>query len=487
MNSVLIKRVPRVEGIMRVMLSQTAEQKSVYLKSGRSTHIRQLLTDRYPLESIQCAQSLSTHSCVAHAVASVAALEDYLHIYPTETSLRIRQVLLDLAAIRSHIQHFYWELLPDYLNIEHFQPFREKELWFYADVSFKDRNEGDLPLEAGRLMIPNVAEAARVLDLLQKTITLYSGKFPVIMNMVPGGISNFSISRDLNMKVIRNLDFCKRFIEEIWPLDIKSFIQNCPESVTVYSKDLNLLSFGSIRIEQNQGKTSNYSVGVYLNGKLEPVNELKITETLDNTFFLPVENNNEESRVTYNFKKPDARTWIRGARYDGETMLTGALSRMMVTYLVGGNLEISDKVGQMIDNLDLTFESPNCIASRVLAEVLESRLYLKNIFRNLFDLDHDGDLNRKIYFNFAAENVGVGKVEAPDGSLMHQVFIEDDKITAYRIISGMNWNFSPMDNELSSGIVEEELNSLIRKENYDPIQLSRILHSYNVHVLDGTQ
>ncbi|MBU3914637.1 nickel-dependent hydrogenase large subunit, partial [bacterium] len=401
--------------------------------------------------------------------------------------IKIRQILLQLSAIHSHIRHFYWELLPDYLNKQHYDRFSAKDLSFFAGTSYKEKEEGDLSLDIGANIIKNVSEAANTLDVLQKVVALLAGKYPIIMNQIPGGLTNISISRTIGMKIVRKLEQIKQFIEVSWSQDVKSFIQNLPDTVVILEKNPNLISFGSLSANRFKGKSSHYSGGVLLDGKLEPVNEIKITESLVNTFFLPIEKSNTESSAPYDFNKKGGKTWIKGARYDSEIMVTGALPRMLVTQIGGGNLEISDRVGQMIDDLELSLESPNCVASRILAEVFEGRFYLKNIFKNLLDFDHQAETNKKTSFNFYGKGVGVGRVESPGGALMHQVFIDDNRITQYRIITPMNWNFSPADESGKTGIVEKELNRLSEMDDLSKTQIIRILHSYNAQALDGTQ
>ncbi len=484
MNSVIMERLPRVEGVIRVILSQKTSSKSVFLQSGRSTHLESKLINRYPLEAIHLTQGLSEKLCISHAVAAVSALEDYLQLYPTETALRIRQVLLQLSAIQSHIHHFYWEVLPDYLNVEHFT---EQNLTRYIGIAPKAKTRGDLSNKIGTRILKNVGNAMDVLNTIQKALALLGGKYPVIMNQIPGGLTNFSISRSVTMDIVRKLEQIKTFVEVLWPNDIKAFIKDNPGTVTVLEKNSNLISFGSLVIEKDKGKSSYYSDGVLLDRKVEPVNELKITESLHNTFYKPVDKNSGKNAVLYDLKKPKAETWIKGARYEDEPMITGALSRMLVTHFGGGNLEISDRVGQLTDDLGLSSGSPNCIASRLLAEVFEGRFYLKNVLKNLMELKNENDTISKSSYNFSREGVGVGKIESPAGSLMHQIYISKNRITQYRIVSPMNWNLSPSDETGKSGVVEKELNRLLDLDKLTTIQVCRLLHSYNINALDGTQ
>jgi len=486
MKRILIERLPRIEGNLRVVLSETDPENLVHLESGRSLHTKEMLVGKYPLESIELTQRLSAKSSVAHAIASVMALENYLQLDPTPTALQIRNVLIQLSTLYSHIHHFYWEVLPEYLNATHFKGNAHQFLKYYIGYTPLKKKSGDLSKSVGQKLISKIPMAFEVLNILQKVLTLPTGKFPVIMNMIPGGLTNPSFNRVLIMEMVRYLEGIKFFVEEEWPGAVKLLIQNRSESVRIYKKKVNLLSFGSLPSGTIKDQYAHYSDGVLIDGKLEPVNELKITESLDSTYFLPFDKITAKASKRFDLKKEDARTWLIGARYDTETMLTGALSRMLVTHFGGGNLGISDRISQMLDDLGLTTESPNCIATRLLAEVFEGRLYLKSVMGILLDVDVDAPLNRKTPFDFSNNGTGVGKIESPGGALLHQVYIDNNKITQYRIVSPVNWNFSPSDASGKMGIVETELNKLLESEKLSLERARRILYSYNTQILDGT-
>ena len=488
MSEFIIKKLPRAEGILKVIRHRSPQQQQIYLESGRSTHLENRLIGRYPLEAIHQTQLLSLKTGIAHALAAVSAIESYLKVKPTEVSVKIRHVLLQISTLHSHIHHFYWELLPDFLNIEHFRTVSGNGSDHYLDFTADKKMPGDLTKQVGLQILDNLPVAADCLKYLQMIMAALGGKFPIVMNLVPGGISNANISRPLLMSLIRNLEKAKKFIEVQWPKDVKAFIQDLPDTVTVLVRNINLLSFGSAGIGgEIDEKYAGYSDGVLLDGKLGPVNELKITESNDNTYYLPIDKNSESGEIAFNFQKTDARTWIRGARYDGASVYTGSLSRMLVTHFAGGNMEISDRLGQMMDDLGLSAESPNCMATRLLAAVFEGRFYLRGALNILLDFNQNMKYKPGPSLEFAEYGVGMGKIEAPSGALLHRIFIEDNKIVQYRIITPMNWNFSPSDRFGKSGIVEQELNRLNEAENLSAVTASRVLHSYNVQVLDGTK
>lgn len=483
MYNVLIERLPRVEGCLKVVLEQTADDTSVFLSSGRSIMIENRLIDKYPLEAIQLSQQLSERNCISHALAATEALEDFLNITPTPVAQQIRSILVKLSSIHSHIHHFYWEILPDYLNRRHFRFVNKGR--YYSGVEERDHKPGDLSNAIAKQILKNVPYAAKTLQGIQDIITLLSGKYPVVMNIIPGGVTNPNISPKILMEVMRKLEGFKRLIDIVWPTDVKKFTQDTPATLTIFDDTSNFISFGSPKVDKGRNY-SFYSPGVSLDGKLEPINELKVTESFVSTY------HNAPSEVksineAYNLEKPGARTWIKGARYETETMLSGALSRMMVTYLGGGNIEISDTIGQMLEDLGLNTDYPNCIASRILSEALEGRFYMKAVAELLLAIDTAGATNLGAKISFSGDGSGVGKIEAPGGSMFHQVHIKNGRIARYRIISPVNWNFSPKDEFGRTGVVETELNKLLKNYTLTSLQAARIIHSHNASVLDGAQ
>jgi len=486
MKSTMIEMLPRVEGQIRVVLQQTENDSSVLLESGRSIHMEDTLIGRYPLEAIHLTQGLSGKSGIANGIAASMALENYLQIKPTRQGSQLRDILLKLSTIYSHIHHFYWELLPDFLNEHHFNHQTFTKFGYHPDLKRRGGEPNDLSEEHGYVILDHLKLAANTLQVLQQIIASIGGKFPVIMNLIPGGVSNFEMAPGSILENIRRLESCKLFVEKIWPEDVKIFVQEVPESIIVFEDNQNLFSFGAVPSGKLDSANLNYSPGVLLDGKLEPINELRITESLDNTFYLPINQSAEVGKL-FDLNKLNAYTWIKGARYETETVLTGALARMLITHFGGGDINISNTIIKLIDSLGLAVESPNCIASRMMSEALEARFYINSIFKTLLNFDYESAPNLRIPFEFSRDGSGTGKIEAPGGALYHQVFIQEGRILQYRIISPVNWNFSTVDEFGKTGVVETELNKLLKNYTLSPIQVSRILHSYNAHIMEGTQ
>ncbi|MDH5559325.1 MAG: nickel-dependent hydrogenase large subunit [Deltaproteobacteria bacterium] len=488
MSQTLIQQFQRTEGIIGLTLFETKDRRQVVFNSGQSTHLEEKLKGRYPLEPIHLTQLLSSKNGIFHAMASVLAIEDYFKLKPTLIAGHIRQLMMQIATIHSHIHHFYWESLPNYLHRKHLEKVENKDLVYFPRLVDRDKDSGDLSIKTGGSILKHVAMAAETLNVLQKTLAILGGKYPIVMNLIPGGVTNFKNEKDKLMIILNKLERLKPFIEEVWPADVKQFTQDIPETTKVIFPNLNLISFGSVPVEKIADQSTGlYISGVLIDGKLEPLNDFKITESFDNTFYVPIDEQGELNADLYDVNKKGAYTWIKSARYEGESMLTGPLARMMITHFGGGNLEISDSIGHMINNLGLTSDSYNCVASRMFAEVFEARYHLKSIFHSLLAINQQSDLNLKRPFDFSDGGTGTGRVEAPGGSLMHQTYIKGDQIMQYRIISPMNWNFSTRDKNNRSGIVEREMNHFFQENELSEFQANRVFTSYYPQALDGTQ
>jgi hydrogenase large subunit len=84
---------------------------------------------------------------------------------------------------------------------------------------------------------------------------------------------------------------------------------------------------------------------------------------------------------------------------------------------------------------------------------------------------------------------GVGLTEAPRGALGHWVSISSQKIANYQVITPTCWNASPKDGGGVRGPMEQALIGLPVAQADKPIEVLRLIHSYDpclscaVHVM----
>jgi coenzyme F420-reducing hydrogenase alpha subunit len=77
------------------------------------------------------AQHITSRICgicaCGHSLASIQAAEDALGITPTEQTVKLRKLLLDLEILDSHILHIYLMIAPDFFGEKSFMPLIESQ------------------------------------------------------------------------------------------------------------------------------------------------------------------------------------------------------------------------------------------------------------------------------------------------------------------------------------------------------------------------
>jgi len=97
--------------------------------------------------------------------------------------------------------------------------------------------------------------------------------------------------------------------------------------------------------------------------------------------------------------------------------------------------------------------------------------------------------NRKS-FTMTSSGSGIGLNEAPRGALGHWVSYSSQKITNYQMVVPSTWNFGPRDSSDVPGPVEQALVGVPVADEARPVELLRVIHSFNpciacaVHVYD---
>lgn len=483
----LIDRVPHLEGLLKVLSDNESETPRVMLQSGRTLHLEGRLFGKNPLEAVQLTQTLSAKNGIAHGIAATVALENFLQVQPTFGGQKVRQILSHLATLHAHMAHFYFEVLPDYLNQRHFKAQGLLRASYFPALDLREEEPGDLSQEGGRVVLSHLPRITTALSELQRAMALLGGKFPIAMNFIPGGVTNFSIGRNQVMELLRLLEGIKIDVEQVWLADVRALIAEAPELAQNFGEEQQFISFGSLELENAKEDPAYYAPGIYLDGKLEPLNAAKITESYVDTYYRPADNKSLSNDLIYDLNKKEAKTWIKAARYETEVMQPGPLARMLVTHYGGGNVQISDSISAWIEDLGLSTDRANSAASRLLAAAFEGRFLMLSLFESLLSFDYSRPLNLRQPINFSGRGTGTGLVEAPSGSLLHQVFIEKGRIANYRIVAPANWTLCGRDEFGKTGQVESELNRISEGGELKALTANRLLHSYYAMALDATQ
>ncbi len=180
-------------------------------------------------------------------------------------------------------------------------------------------------------------------------------------------------------------------------------------------------------------------------------------------------------------EKADAYSWGKAPRFEGDSMETGPLARLIAAKRDPGDLRATFGDGPRSSN---TF-------NRLAARVQELLLVREYVLQWLDALDPTGETTASWDDDFSGR--GVGFWGASRGALSHWVDIENGEVTGYQLITPTTWNLGPRDDEGDPSVFEEAVEGIEVADVSDPIDVMRTIRSFDpclgcgVHVHDGTE
>lgn len=176
-------------------------------------------------------------------------------------------------------------------------------------------------------------------------------------------------------------------------------------------------------------------------------------------------------------------------------MEVGPLSRMLIGYLKESKI-IKPYMQRFMDATGLELLDFSSTVGRNAARAIEAQICCDYIFSFMSDMIE----NIKYYdettwtkYDFAAlpqEAKGRGLYEVPRGVLGHFVKIKEAKIENYQAVVPTTWNASPKDAANQRGAYEEALIGIRLADPKMPLEVLRVVHSFDpclacaVHIID---
>ncbi len=179
-------------------------------------------------------------------------------------------------------------------------------------------------------------------------------------------------------------------------------------------------------------------------------------------------------------------SYIKAARWRGNAMEVGPLSRFTIGYAQGIS-EFKDPVDKLLQDLGLPFNALFTTLGRTAARGLEASWAahkLQDCYNQLIANIVAGDsatanTDKWEPSTWPAEVKGVGFAEAPRGALGHWLHIKDAKIESYQAVVPTTWNGSPRDPSGSIGAFEASLLGTPLANPTQPLEILRTLHSFD--------
>jgi len=191
---------------------------------------------------------------------------------------------------------------------------------------------------------------------------------------------------------------------------------------------------------------------------------------------------------------PEAKySWIKSPRYDGKPMEVGPLACLLVSY-VRGNKVVQDSVNGFLKATGLPVGALFTTLGRTAARALQTEIIADNAlvaFNNLIEnLKVDQETCAPYIIDKDKEYKGRGMGDVPRGMLSHWVRIKNGVVENYQAVVPSTWNAGPMDAKGVKGPYEADLVGLKIEDITQPLEIIRIIHSYDpciacaVHVMD---
>jgi len=186
-------------------------------------------------------------------------------------------------------------------------------------------------------------------------------------------------------------------------------------------------------------------------------------------------------------------SWIKSPRYDGKPMEVGPLACLLVSY-AKGNKKVQKVVGDFLGQTGLPAAALFTTLGRTAARMLQAKLIADNAlvaFNNLIEnLKVDQDTCATYTIDKNKEYKGRGMGDVPRGMLSHWIRIKNGVVENYQAVVPSTWNAGPMDANGAKGPYEADLVGLKIENLSQPLEIIRIIHSYDpciacaVHVMD---
>lgn len=261
-----------------------------------------------------------------------------------------------------------------------------------------------------------------------------------------------------------------------------------------------------------------FSSGIIMNGDLSKVFEIdedKITEEATHSWYKDNEpqhpydgttNPNYTGFIDGQSVGPDGKmtdskmvnekekySWIKSPRYNGEPMEVGPLASILVGY-ASGNKKVQTVVNDFLATTGVPAAALFSTLGRTAGRMLQAKLVADNAliaFNNLIEnLKVDQETCATYVIDKDKEYKGRGIGDVPRGMLSHWIRIKNGVVENYQAVVPSTWNAGPMDSKGAKGPYEADLIGLKIEDLTQPLEIIRIIHSYDpciacaVHVMD---
>jgi len=443
MAKILIDPITRIEGHLKVEVTVDSDNIVTESKLGGTLFrdFENILASRPPKDAVFITQRICGVCPVPHAVASAKCIEDSMGYTPSLQGLMLRNIILGTNFIDSNILHFYHLSIMDFIKGPEISPWASS---YEMDLRFSDSET--------QTLIQNYLTALKIRRIAHELSAKISGKHPHVASITPGGVTAIPSSEDISyMKSV--LSEIKSFVDNTYSNDIQLLADKYNDYYNIGKGYGNLISYGVF--DENTSGSTLFAPGTY-NGSFNNFNQSNINEDVMYSYYSSQSGLNPADGVTTpDVNKADAYTWLKSPRYNDVPYEAGPLARMYVNGDYRNGISVVD---------------------RHYARQLETAKIVNAMSGWIDSLSPDNTGYQNIG---VSDGSGVGLTEAPRGALGHWITTSNSTISNYQIITPTCWNASPKDDNGNYGPIENALIGTHVEDIEKPIELMRIIHSFD--------
>jgi quinone-reactive Ni/Fe-hydrogenase large subunit len=373
--------------------------------------------------------------------------------------------------------------------------------------------------EQNLIALSHYLKALEMQRIAAQMMAIFGGKQPHPQSLVVGGVTCvMDILNPQRMgEYLVKFQQLADFINNAYYPDILMAVEmyKTEPSVMKPMGVKNFMAYEEFMVGRNEYL---FESGIIMNGDLSKVfeiNEDKITEDATHSWYkndkplhpydgetepnytgfidgesIGVDGTNVKTKLIDETKK---YSWIKSPRYNGEPMEVGPLASILVAY-VKGNEKVTTLVNEFLAKAEIPAAALLSTLGRTGARMLQSKLIADNAlvaFSNLIEnLKVDQETCAPYIIDNNKEYIGRGIGEVPRGMLSHWIKIKNGVVANYQAVVPSTWNAGPMDAQGKKGPYEADLIGLKIQDLTQPLEIIRIIHSFDpciacaVHVMD---
>jgi hydrogenase large subunit len=542
MARITIDPVTRIEGHLRIDAEVDGGVVRKAWSSGQMFRgIERILQGRDPREAWLFTQRFCGVCTTVHAIASVRAVENALHLEVPLNAQYIRNLILAAHAIHDHIVHFYHLSALDWVDVVSAlkaDPAKTSQLAESLSTwpgnsrmqltAVRDRLKGfvdngqlgifqngywghpamRLSPEVNLLAVSHYLEALEQQRKINQVVAILGGKTPNIQNLAVGGVAN-AINLDnqatLNMEKLYQIkdiiDEIQAFVQQVYFVDVCAIAGMYPDWLGYGKGVTNYLSVPDLPLD-TKGTEFDFPGGVIMNGDLAAVQEIKtfnepffrenVTESIARSWYdgdwtrHPFEEDTEPKYTP--FQDNGKYSWVKAPRFKGKPMQVGPLAQVLSGLALGHKptvkwatktLETAGAVAKTSLTPAVLHSTLGRHAARMIRTQVIAELAQKhwNLLVNNIAKGDTAIFNEPVFPK--GEQRGFGFHEAPRGTLSHWIVIRDGTIANYQAVVPSTWNAGPRDEHDQPGPYEASLVGNPVADAERPLELIRTVHSFD--------